>query len=109
MYSIDPNGGTGSQVTSVCQPSPAVYAEFAVVFTDSNAATAARVMDEIRVGFAQIRHYFEGREYNVTFSCGIAALEGAADPAALYKAADQALYQAKHEGRNRVVLARVRN
>ncbi len=79
--------------------------EFAVVFTDTNAATAVRVMDEIRVGFSKIRHYGEQQAFNVTFSCGIAALENRGDPAALYKAADQALYQAKHEGRNCVVLA----
>ena len=30
---------------------------FAVVFTDTSVATAMRVIDEIGVGFSQIRHY----------------------------------------------------
>ncbi len=82
--------------------------EFAVVLSDTSAATAMRVMDEIRIGFSQIRHYCEAREFTVTFSCGIATLENGDDPAMLYKAADQALYQAKQAGRNRVVLAQGR-
>jgi two-component system cell cycle response regulator len=40
----------------------------------------------------------------VTLSIGIAALRGEADNAAsLLKRADQALYRAKRDGRNRVV------
>lgn len=80
--------------------------EFAVVFTDTNAQTAVRVMDEIRVGFAQIRHYCDAREFTASLSCGIATMERGDDVAAISKAAERALYQAKHAGRNRVVLAK---
>jgi two-component system cell cycle response regulator len=41
---------------------------------------------------------------NITISIGIAALEGSGDTAeALLRRADQALYSAKRNGRNRVV------
>jgi PleD family two-component response regulator len=38
------------------------------------------------------------------FSCGIAVNRGYSSAADFYHAADKALYRAKHEGRNRVVL-----
>ncbi len=79
--------------------------EFAVVLTDTSAATALSVLDGICSSFSRIRHYYDGREFTVTFSCGIATRENGDNTAALYQAADQALYQAKHAGRNRVLLA----
>ena len=69
------------------------------------AAVALRVIDKIRDGFAQVKHYFGSQEFNISFSCGIAPLESFDDAATLYEAADKALYKAKHGGRNRVVMA----
>lgn len=39
----------------------------------------------------------------VTLSMGLACIEDAVDPAALWAAADERLYRAKKTGRNRVV------
>jgi len=48
----------------------------------------------------------EGSELRVSFSAGVAQYpDDGADLAALYRAADQALYQAKRAGRNRVLPA----
>ena len=41
----------------------------------------------------------------MTFSCGVASLPPLFDPGRLTDLADKALYQAKQQGRNRVVLA----
>jgi two-component system, cell cycle response regulator len=41
----------------------------------------------------------------VTISVGITALAGGEDPSSVLKRADQALYRAKRDGRNRVVPA----
>jgi len=49
---------------------------------------------------------FEGKRINVTASLGVAALQpGRTDGQHILVAADEALYTAKHEGRNRVVTA----
>jgi two-component system cell cycle response regulator len=40
---------------------------------------------------------------DITISVGIAGLAASDNPASLLKRADQALYRAKHAGRNRVV------
>ncbi len=79
--------------------------EFAIVLTDTDAPTAARVIDKLREDFSAIRHLAPDAGFCVTFSAGIAALWPSASPADLMIAADKALYQAKREGRNRVVVA----
>lgn len=76
--------------------------EFAVVLPDTDAATAAKVLDDIRRRFAEIRYPAQPRDLSCTFSCGIAQLSGQMDANSLSKAADQALYAAKHGGRNQV-------
>ncbi len=79
--------------------------EFAVILPGTDAAGAQRVLDEIRASFGYIQQQAEAAEFTVTFSCGIASFPDYAHAASLSKAADKALYRAKHAGRNRVVLA----
>jgi len=76
--------------------------EFAVVMPDTDASTAARVLDEIRQRFAEIHYPAHPQDLCCTFSCGIAELRGDMDSKSLSQQADQALYVAKHGGRNRV-------
>lgn len=79
--------------------------EFAVVLVDADAAAAMKVLDTIRNDFSRLRHLADENEFRVTFSCGVADISEFPDAARLCDAADKALYQAKHAGRNRVTLA----
>ena len=79
--------------------------EFAVVLVNADGPTAMKVLDTIRDDFSQLRHLAEGKEFPVTFSCGIADAAHFPDATKLSAAADKALYKAKHAGRNRVMLA----
>ena len=76
--------------------------EFAVVLPDTDAATAAKVLEEIRKRFSEIVYPAQPNDLSCTFSCGIAELRGDLDGKELSKQADEALYVAKHGGRNRV-------
>lgn len=78
--------------------------EFAVVLPDTDAATAAKVLDDIRRRFAEIHFPAQPQDLTCSFSCGIAQLHGKQQAKALASDADQALYRAKHAGRNRVVV-----
>ncbi|NJL32620.1 MAG: diguanylate cyclase [Chloroflexaceae bacterium] len=79
--------------------------EFAVIMPDTSTDYAVRVLNQIREGFANIRQYADGNEFAVTFSCGIAGYPGYESAPQLVRAADRALYLAKHQGRNRIVVA----
>lgn len=79
--------------------------EFAVIFTDTEAPRALAVMEKLCRDFAALEHEGEKGRFRVTFSAGVATLNGARSPRDLVMAADRALYEAKRLGRNRVVLA----
>lgn len=78
--------------------------EFAVVMPDTPLATAREVMDELRADFARIVHRAGGVDFNCSLSAGLAQWQAEQDTESFILAADQALYRAKREGRNRVVL-----
>lgn len=76
--------------------------EFAVILPGTDAATAHHVLDEIRRRFAEIHYPAQPEDLSCTFSGGIAQLRGELDSKTLTQQADEALYAAKHGGRNRV-------
>lgn len=82
--------------------------EFAVALPDISPSNAVVVMDKVRQAFAQIKQAHSGGEFSVTMSCGIAMFPDYDDVPALTEAADQALYEAKAKGRNRIVVAPAR-
>lgn len=79
--------------------------EFGVVLFNSNLENGMKVLNELRESFSRIRHRGDGKEFYVTFSCGIADFPRFSTAEALVEAADKALYLAKSQGRNRVVPA----
>jgi len=78
--------------------------EFAVVMPDTDPLAAQKVLDGLRTQFATMPHLSDAGEFTATFSAGVASTPPHTKMDALLQAADQALYSAKHGGRNRVEL-----
>jgi diguanylate cyclase (GGDEF)-like protein len=77
--------------------------EFAIILPGADAASAANLLEDLRVTFAQISFPFMGGPVQITLSCGIATHPEAFNAEQLAASADEALYRAKTQGRNRVV------
>lgn len=80
--------------------------EFAIILPDTDAEAAFQVLNEIRQGFAQMTQQTDHHQFAVTFSGGIASFPEYLDANCLSQAADRALYEAKRQGRDRIILAR---
>lgn len=74
--------------------------EFAVILPNTDAESAKKVMDDIRQRFAEIRFPTHNNDLICTFSTGIVEYDGEVDTTRLAVLADEALYAAKHAGRN---------
>ena len=79
--------------------------EFAIILPDTAPEAAERVMNELRENFASQTFEYESKSFTITFSAGIAAYPAYDNFNILMDRADQALYQAKLQGRNRVIVA----
>ncbi|PTD22137.1 GGDEF domain-containing protein [Sphingomonas fennica] len=82
--------------------------EFVVVFDGAEPRDAMAQLDTIRADVAarQVTLRQTGETLGrVTFSAGIAGMRGRRDTSAMLKAADDALYRAKSDGRNRIYAA----
>ena len=80
--------------------------EFVVVMPDTSLEDAGRIAERIRLHVAGSPFRVRGGEelLSVTISIGVAASAGPGDSAqALLKRADEAVYEAKSSGRNRVI------
>lgn len=77
--------------------------EFAIIMPETDAGTAVKILDRIRVSFSQVSHIAEQVEFQVQFSCGVAEFPLCETAAELNNSADSALYEAKRT-RNRVIL-----
>jgi diguanylate cyclase (GGDEF)-like protein len=80
--------------------------EFAVICRGIDLAGAAAFGERIRRQVESHAFVYDGIDMKVTVSLGVASLNGTMkEPVELVAAADDALYQAKRQGRNRVVRA----
>jgi diguanylate cyclase (GGDEF)-like protein len=77
--------------------------EFAIILPNTNQDNALVVCEKLRIKFSELKFNVGEHEFNATISAGIASYPNLKDPNSLLTAADQALYVAKHNGRNQVV------
>ncbi len=80
--------------------------EFAVALPDCDPDSAFALLEDIRARFKDIRFIADGAEFSVTLSAGAALADDYDDPGAVIVAADEALYAAKHGGRDQIRLGR---
>ena len=75
--------------------------EFAILLVDCDRRAAAQLCDRLRQRLsAPIRVNDKDDTIAVTFSAGLVQLDGGSTRSAMLEAADRALYDAKHSGRN---------
>ncbi|BCD68725.1 diguanylate cyclase [Nitratiruptor sp. YY09-18] len=75
--------------------------EFLIIFETTNVQKVLELLEDVRRKIAT--HKFEGVYGQVTISIGVAKYRDGDDVHSLYKRADEALYEAKKLGRNRLV------
>jgi diguanylate cyclase (GGDEF)-like protein len=80
--------------------------EFVLYFLNTSAEDAAKLADEIRAGVELQPFIYNNQRIPVTVSIGVAEINSTIETSnALFKEADKALYKAKDNGRNQVVVA----
>ena len=78
--------------------------EFTILLTDTPLHEGSDVAERVRKAIESYSFEFEDKKIDVTISAGIATLtEEDDDPVEIIRRADEALYDAKRSGRNRVV------
>ncbi len=86
---------------------PARYGgeEFALILPDTNMQQAKATINELRSFFSELSFKADLGDFSATFSAGIASSLDNNDMQTLINSADSALYDAKHQGRNCVVIS----
>ena len=79
--------------------------EFIVALNGTDSEQALRLLDRIRNDFSELPHAHARGSLRASFSCGIASVPAHVTGGTLIEAADEALLQAKREGRNRIIAA----
>ena len=77
--------------------------EFVVLLKGVSDERACALIDALRHDFAQVDFHAGGTRFRCTFSAGISRFPNHPSTESLRLSADQALYRAKHQGRNQVV------
>jgi diguanylate cyclase len=76
--------------------------EFVIILPETDLDTAAQVIEKTREMIHRLPFHFRDENIKITMSFGMAAFDEGLDQNTLFERADQALYLAKENGRNRV-------
>ena len=79
--------------------------ELSIILPGTDGETGLALVDSLRSRFGELRYRLRGEDVRATFSAGVASYPECGSVEELAEAADEALYAAKRQGRNRVVLA----
>jgi diguanylate cyclase (GGDEF)-like protein len=80
--------------------------EFAVLFEDTSVENAAEVAERMRAAAGEEEFVSHARAHELSLSGGLVPVEGSLDAREVFDHADAAMYEAKEQGRNRVIVAR---
>ncbi len=80
--------------------------EFAIIFPNTFIDDAVSIMGRLREGFSKVHHRGADGTFSITYSCGVADYPRFRSASKISLAADRALYEAKHAGRNKVLKAK---
>lgn len=80
--------------------------EFALLLKNVTLGYAEKLVNQLREDFSNIAFTAGKTRFNCTFSAGLSCYPDYTQVDALRMAADRALYQAKHHGRNQVLVGR---
>lgn len=78
--------------------------EFVLLMPGTVPATGAKLLETLRASIEACPFHFKGERVTITISMGLTAFKPGEHSDMVLKRADQALYRAKHAGRNRVEL-----
>jgi diguanylate cyclase len=76
--------------------------EFVIIMPDTRPADAEHVLNKLRLAIAAIPFHFKERQIEITISFGVVEAVREDSPETIFDRADQALFRAKENGRNRV-------
>lgn len=79
--------------------------EFVMLLAGADTTKALELADNLRTKVKSSGFNSEGKPIPITVSCGISEFKAGDTPEVAFKRADQALYQAKEQGRDRCVVA----
>ncbi len=105
--------GVGKCLTECIRRSDIVFRyggeEFAIILNTTDLHGATFLANRIRTAIEKRNFEHDGLKVNITVSAGVATLEKDFTGKNLVEAADRALYEAKKQGRNRVVTYETEN
>jgi diguanylate cyclase (GGDEF)-like protein len=79
--------------------------EFSILLPETDIEGSRRIAERLRTAIEELELSHGAAEFSITVSIGVALFKPGAPIDCTLKQADDALYRAKREGRNRVVLA----